>query len=41
MIALIAMVAIAELLLGEAAVTGNALDADALARVHTARRTPR
>jgi hypothetical protein len=41
MIALIAMVAIAELLLGEAAVTGNALDADTLARLHTARRTPR
>lgn len=41
MITLIAMVAIAELLLGEAAITGDALDADRLARLNIARRTPR
>jgi hypothetical protein len=41
MIALIAMVTIAELLLGESAVNGDALDADRLARLSIARRTPR
>ena len=41
MVALIAMVTIAELLLGEAAITGDALDADRLARLNIARRTPR
>jgi hypothetical protein len=41
MVALIAMVTIAELLLGEAAVNGDALDADSLARLNIARRTPR
>ena len=41
MIALIAMVTIAELLIGEAAVSGASLDADAVARLNIARRTPR
>ncbi|MFZ0680961.1 hypothetical protein [Candidatus Binatus sp.] len=41
MIGLITMIAIAELLLGEAAVSADALDADMLARLHTAGRTPR
>jgi len=41
MVALIAMVTIAELLLGEAAVSGDALDADSLAHLNIARRTPR
>ena len=41
MIALIAMVTIAELLLGEAAASGVALDADTVARLNLARRVPR
>jgi hypothetical protein len=41
MVALIAMVTIAELLLGEAAVSGDAFDADSLAHLNIARRTPR
>ena len=41
MMALIAMVTIAELLLGEAAATGDALDTDAVARLNVARRIPR
>lgn len=41
MIALIAMVTIAELLLGEAAGGSDALDADTLARLNLAQRTPR
>jgi hypothetical protein len=41
MIALITMVAIAELLLGEAAASSNALDADTVARMNIARRIPR
>jgi hypothetical protein len=41
MIALIAMVTIAELLLGESAVNGDARDADSLAHLNIARRTPR
>jgi hypothetical protein len=41
MMALIAMVTIAELLLGEAAASGDALDADAIARLNIARRVPR
>ena len=41
MIALIAMVAIAELLLGEAAASGDGLDADTAARLNIARRVPR
>jgi hypothetical protein len=41
MIALIAMVTIAELLIGEAAVSGAALDADTVAHLNVARRTPR
>lgn len=40
MVALIAMVTIAELLLGEAA-SGDALDANTVARLNLARRTPR
>jgi hypothetical protein len=41
MIALIAMVTIAELLIGEAAASGTSLDADSVARLNVARRTPR
>ena len=41
MMALIAMVTIAELLLGEAAANGDALDADTVARLNIARRIPR
>jgi hypothetical protein len=41
MIALIAMVTIAELLLGEAAASGDGLDADTIARLNIARRVPR
>ena len=41
MVALIAMVTVAELLLGEAAGSGEALDADTPARLNIARRTPR
>jgi len=41
MIALIAMVTIAELLLGEAAGSSEALDEDTLARLNIARRTHR
>ena len=41
MIALIAMITIAELLIGEPAVSGTSLDADAVARLNIARRTPR
>ena len=41
MIALIAMVTIAELLVGEAAGSSEALDADTLARLNLAQRTPR
>ena len=41
MIALIAMVTIAELLIGEAAVGGTSLDADTVANLNVARRTPR
>jgi hypothetical protein len=41
MIALIAMVTIAELLIGEAAPSGTSLDANTLARLNVARRTPR
>ena len=41
MIALIAMVTIAELLLGESVVNGDARDADSLAHLNIARRTPR
>jgi hypothetical protein len=41
MIALIAMVTIAELLIGEASVSGASLDADTSARLNIARRTPR
>ena len=41
MIALIAMVTIAEFLLGEAAGSSEALDADTLARLNIARRTHR
>jgi hypothetical protein len=41
MIALIAMVTIAELLIGEAAASGTSLDADSVARLNIARRTPR
>ena len=41
MMALIAMVTIAELLLGEAAATGDALDTDAVARLNIARRVSR
>ena len=41
MMALIAMVAIAELLLGEASATGDGLDADTVARLNLARRVPR
>ena len=41
MMALIAMVTIAELLLGEAAAGGVALDADTVARLNLARRVPR
>ena len=41
MIALIAMVTIAELLVGEAAGRSEALDADTLARPNLPQRTPR
>jgi len=41
MIALIAMVTIAELLVGDAAAGSEALDADTLARLNLAQRTPR
>ena len=41
MIALIAMVTFAELLLGEAVVSDDALDADTVARLNLARRIPR
>jgi len=41
MIALIAMITIAELLLGDAAVSGDALNTDTVARLNIARRTPR
>jgi hypothetical protein len=41
MIALIAMVTIAELLIGEAAVSGTTIDADSVTRLNVARRTPR
>ena len=41
MVTLIAMVTIAELLLGEAADSGGALDADTTARLNVARRIPR
>jgi hypothetical protein len=41
MISLIAMVTIAEFLLGEAAGSSEVLDADTLARLNMARRTPR
>jgi hypothetical protein len=41
MMALIAMVTIAELLLGEAAASGDGLDADTVARLNIARRVPR
>jgi hypothetical protein len=41
MMALIAMVTIAELLLGETAASGDALDADTLTHLNVARRVPR
>jgi hypothetical protein len=41
MMALIAMVTIAELLLGASAASGDALDADTVARLNIARRVPR
>jgi hypothetical protein len=41
MMALIAMVTFAELLLGEAAARGDALDAETVARLNLARRIPR
>ena len=41
MVTLIAMVAIAELLMGEAAGTAASLDADTTARLNIARRIPR
>jgi hypothetical protein len=41
MVALIAMVAVAELLQGEATAVADASHADALARLHVARRVPR
>jgi hypothetical protein len=41
MVALIAMVTIAELLLGEAAASGDALDSDTVTRLNIARRIPR
>ncbi len=41
MMAVIAMVTVAELLLGEAVANGDALDADTVARLNLARRIPR
>jgi hypothetical protein len=41
MVALIAMLTLAELFLGEVAISSEALDADALARLNIALRTPR
>jgi hypothetical protein len=41
MMALIAMVTIAELLMGEAAASADALDSDTVARLNIARRVPR
>lgn len=41
MVALIAMVAVAELIQGEAAASGDLSDADAFARLSVSRRIPR